>query len=109
MHEPTYLMRLFPWSLGGSSIHWFSKLTPTIKTFEELIKLFYQQYLYNIQHPVTMIDICNLKQKMGEPFLTFLKRWRKKFSLYARQIQETKKLEIFINNLIPEINYHLQM
>ena len=56
-----------------------------------------------------MIDIYNLKQYPGEPFLTFLKRWRKKFSLYARPIPEMEKLEIFINNLVPEINYPLQM
>ena len=73
MHEPTYLMCLFPRSLGGETIHWFSRMPPTIKTFEELIKLFYQQYSYNIKHLITMIDICNLKQYLGEPFLTFLK------------------------------------
>ena len=41
MHEPPYLMHLFPRSLGGAAIHWFSRMPPIIKTFEELIKLFY--------------------------------------------------------------------
>ena len=40
-----------------------------------------------------MIDIYNLKQYPGEPVQTFLKRWRKKFSLYARPIPETENNE----------------
>jgi hypothetical protein len=39
-HEDTYLMRLFPPSLGGQSMEWLSKITPPINTFEELINKF---------------------------------------------------------------------
>src|SRR5271156_2021307 len=38
MHEPTYLMRLFPGSLGGNAMEWFSKLNLKVKTFDELIQ-----------------------------------------------------------------------
>lgn len=61
MHEQTYLMRLFPGSLGGQAMEWFSKLTMGIKSFEELIELFLQQYFYSIHHPITMIDLCNTR------------------------------------------------
>lgn len=53
-------------------MQWFLRLPIGIKMFEELVKLFLQQYAYNIHNPVSMIDICNVKQKIGEPFLTFL-------------------------------------
>lgn len=60
-YEETYLMRLFPWSLGEQCLEWFSKLSPPINTFEELVNKFITQYSYNIQHDITMKDLCNLK------------------------------------------------
>ncbi len=50
VHDQTYLLRLFPHSLGGPAMEWFSHLTPGIKTFEELAKMFLQHYSHNIQH-----------------------------------------------------------
>ena len=63
MHEDTFLMRLFPRSLRGQAMEWFTKLSPPIKTFDELTRHFIQQYSYNIQHPVTVLDLCQIKQK----------------------------------------------
>ena len=74
--EHTYLMRLFPRSLGGQCMEWFSKLPPGIRSFEEMVNKFITQYSYNIQHEITMKDLCNTKQKNGESLLTFIQRWR---------------------------------
>lgn len=71
-HEDTYLMCLLSRSLGGQSMEWLSKITPPIKAFEELINEFISQYSYNIQHQITMIDLCKAKPKPSEPFITFL-------------------------------------
>lgn len=54
-------MRLFPRSLGGQAMEWFSKLPSTIKTFDQLASVFITQYSYNIEKEVTMIDLCNTK------------------------------------------------
>ena len=80
MHEDTFLMRLFPRSLRGQAMEWFTKLSPPIKTFDELARRFIQQYSYNIQHPMTVLDLCNVKQRVGEPFTTYLQRWRALYS-----------------------------
>lgn len=56
-----------------------------------------------------MIELCNTKQKIGEPFLTFLQRWRKIFSRYSQRIPDSEKMDIFINNLIPKLKYSIQM
>lgn len=109
MHKKTYLMCLFPRSLGGQAMEWFSSLPVGIKSFEELVELFLQQYSYNIHLPVTMIELCNTKQKIGEPFLTFLQRWRKRFSRYSQPIPDFEKMDIFVNNLIPELKCNIQM
>ena len=98
-HEDTYLMHLFPRSLGAHSMEWLSKITPPVKTFEELINLFILQYSYNIQHQITMIDLCKVVQKPGEPFITFLQRWRRMFARYPRHVPEKEKMVTFINSL----------
>lgn len=40
VHDTTHLMRLFLRSLGGKDMEWFSKLSLSIKTFEELASKF---------------------------------------------------------------------
>ena len=72
MHEDTYLMRLFSRSLRRKAMEWFMKLSPPLKTFDELAQCFIQQYSYNIKHLVTTLDLCQIKQKQGEVFATYL-------------------------------------
>lgn len=43
-HNDIYLMRLFPNSLEGQTIEWFSKLTPSIKTFTAIVDKFVTHY-----------------------------------------------------------------
>ena len=73
-HKDAYLMRLFHGSLKGQAMEWFTKITPPRKNFEELVQKFIQHFSYNLQKPVFALDLCNLKQDQGEPFVTFLQR-----------------------------------
>lgn len=90
-------------------MEWFSHLPTSIKTFDEIANLFMQHYSHNIQHPVNIRDLCNLKQKQGEPFLTFLQRWRQLCTKYPRKIPESEKLDIFLDNLTPDFGYQVQL
>lgn len=47
-HEDSYLMRLFPRSLKGQAMEWFTNLTPPVKTFKELVERFVQHFAYNL-------------------------------------------------------------
>lgn len=87
-YEDTYLMRLFPKSLGGTTTSWFSRLPGGIRTFEELIQKFLSHYSYNIERDITMADLCNTKQKPGELFSVFLQRWRQMSSRRSLQLPE---------------------
>lgn len=49
------------------------------------------------------------KQKESETFATFLQRWRSLYRRYPIHILETKQVDIFSENLIPPVNYPLQM
>ena len=42
IHNQTYLMHLFPWSLGGQTMEWVSRLLIGIKTFHEIANMFIQ-------------------------------------------------------------------
>ena len=90
-------------------MEWFSRLPSGIKSFDEIATLFLQQYSHNIQHPVTIRDLCNLKQRHGEPFLTFLQRWQQLYTKYSRKIPKNEKLDIFLDNLVPEFGYLVQL
>ena len=75
-HEDSYLIILFPRSLKGQAMEWFTNITPLIKTFKETIHKFVQNFAYNLSRSITMLDLCNLKQNQGESFVNFLKIWR---------------------------------
>lgn len=62
-YDETYLICLFPQSLGVTTMQWFSCLPGGIRTFEELAQKFIAHYAHNIEHDVTMLDLCNTKQK----------------------------------------------
>ena len=109
IHDQTYLMHLFPRSLGGQDLEWFSHIPLGIKMFDEIANLFMQQYSHNIQHLINIQDLCNLKQKVGEPFLTFLQWWRQLYTKYSRKIPEMEKLDIFTDNLLPDFGYRVQL
>ena len=90
-------------------MEWFSWLPSGIKSFDEITTLFLQQYSHNIQHPVTIRDLCNLKQRHGEPLLNFLQKWRQLYTKYSRKIPENEKLDIFLDNLVLEFGYLVQL
>ena len=89
-------------------MEWFTKLTPPLKTFDEISQCFIQQYSYKIQHPITMLDLCQIKQKHGELFATYLQRWRSLYSRYPRQVIEAEKIDIFVKMVILEVYFDLR-
>ena len=40
IHKDTFLLGLFPRSLRGQALEWFTKLSPPLKTFDELARRF---------------------------------------------------------------------
>ena len=66
--EDMHLLLLFLRSLRGKALEWFTKLSPRLKIFDELAWRFTQKYSYNIQQPITMIDLAAMKQHEGESF-----------------------------------------
>lgn len=72
-HEDTYLLRIFPKSLGGPTLEWFSHLPPKITSWGELLELFILNFSHNIGYPVSLIDLCTTKQKEIDFFYVLAK------------------------------------
>lgn len=53
-YKYSYSMCLFPRSLGGQAIEWFSPLPPGINTFQEIIDQFVIHLSYNIDTNVSL-------------------------------------------------------
>ena len=102
-------MWLFPQSLGGQAMEWFSKLPSNIYSFDQLAFVFITQHSYNIEKDVTMIELCNTKQLLVESFEHFLQIWWCTFSKYHREILEKEKTDIFINSLFKPMNCWIQL
>lgn len=65
-YDPTYLMRLFPWSLNGIALEWFSKLPYGIRSWGELAEKFVEHFSFNIDNEITIATLCHTTQDEGE-------------------------------------------
>ena len=72
-YSDNYLIRLFPKSLGGQALEWFTRLPRgSIFTWLELIERFVRHLSYNIESDITMAELCGTKQRPNETFASFL-------------------------------------
>lgn len=58
---------------------------------------------------VTLFNLCSTKQKMGEPFITFLLCWRSLVSQWSLDIPEEQQVNLYIKNLVPDLMYKLKI
>jgi hypothetical protein len=109
-YSDNFLMRLFPKSLGGTALEWFYKIPyGTVSTFAELSEKFVAQYAHNVENELSLLDLCNSKQKGGESLADYLQRWQGLTTRLSYQPPEQHLIKIFINNLHPKLAYHMRM
>ena len=103
------LAQLFQQSLTGAALRWFMKRDQTkIKTWEDICNAFHNQYHYNIEIDITRRELEITKQRNGEPFSSFLMRWRNKAAQMINRPSEQEQVDIIIQNLQPEYKNLLQ-
>lgn len=56
-----------------------------------------------------MNDLVNNKQRHGEPFSSFTQQWHNMASKLSWEIPEKQHLDIFVQNLHPELSFQLQL
>ncbi|XP_071902598.1 uncharacterized protein [Coffea arabica] len=71
-------LRLFPESLEGDALDWYSNLKPEkVKTWLDLSNAFIRQYEYNCELAPTRTTLEGTKRRPSEDHKTYAKRWRK--------------------------------
>nr|XP_027122101.1 uncharacterized protein LOC113739054 [Coffea arabica] len=71
-------MRLFPESLEGDALDWYSNLKPEdMRSWMDLSTAFMRQYEYNCEVTPTRTTLEETKRKPSEDHKTYAKRWRK--------------------------------
>nr|XP_027118542.1 uncharacterized protein LOC113735752 [Coffea arabica] len=71
-------VRLFPESLEGDALDWYSNLKPEdMRSWMDLSNAFMRQYEYNCELAPTRATLEGTKRKPSEDHKTYAKRWRK--------------------------------
>jgi len=67
------MCRVFPNSLKGMALSWFTKLSPySIDSFKTLVSLFTTQFATSRPHHLTSIALVNIRQGRSEPLWAFM-------------------------------------
>ncbi|XP_027351177.1 uncharacterized protein LOC113862287 [Abrus precatorius] len=87
------LCRIFPTSLRGSALSWFTRLPPSsIDSFTTLTRQFTLQFVASHPHPLTSLALVNIHQEKRETLRAFMERFG--------------KVALSIHNLEPAVAMH---
>jgi len=91
--DDAILYRVFPTSLKGSALNWFTRLPPnSIDCFDTLVTRFGIQFVTSKPHHLTSLALINIRQEKGESLREFMKRFG--------------MISLNISNLNPEVAMH---
>jgi len=91
--DDAILCRVFPTSLKGLALNWFTRLPPnSIDCFDTLVTRFGIQFATNKPHHLTSLALVNIRQEKGESLRDFMERFG--------------KISLNISNLNPEVAMH---
>ncbi|XP_020208722.1 uncharacterized protein LOC109793677 [Cajanus cajan] len=95
-NDDAILCRVFPASLKGSALAWYTQLPPgSINNFDTLVRRFMAQYATSRPHHITSIALANLRQGDDEPLHKFVERF--------------SNIAIKIHNLNPVVALHAML
>jgi len=91
--DDAVLCRVFPTSLKGATLSWFTKLPPNfIDSFATLMSKFETYFTTSRPHHLTSIALVGIRQEKGESLRTFVDRFN--------------KVAMSIRNLSPDVAMH---
>ncbi|XP_071916224.1 uncharacterized protein [Coffea arabica] len=90
-------LRLFPESLEGDALDWYSNLKPEeAKTWLDLSNAFIRQYEYNCELAPTRTTLEGTKRRPSEDHKTYAKRWRRIAAKVEPPMTENEIIRTFI-------------
>jgi len=70
--------KVFPTSLKGAALNWFTWLPPqSIDSFETLVAMFGAHFMTSKPHHMTSVALVNIRQDKGESLRIFMDRFGK--------------------------------
>ena len=101
-------LHAFPLSLIGGASRWYYSLDPSnTKVWNELVKLFVDQFIFNTMINITLRDLETTKQGVGETFSEYMTRRKGKASKMINQPNEKDQINMIIKNLLLAYNSRL--
>ncbi|XP_071920624.1 uncharacterized protein [Coffea arabica] len=90
-------VRLFPESLEGDALDWYSNLKPEdMRSWMDLSIAFMRQYEYNCELAPTRATLEGTKRKPSEDHKTYAKRWRKLAAKVEPPMTKNEIVRMFI-------------
>ena len=87
------MCQVFPTSLKGGALSWFTKLPPnSINNFATLVSMFETQFATSWPHHLTSIVLVGIRQEKGKSLRKFIDRF--------------EKVAMSIRNLSPDVAMH---
>ena len=93
--------------MGGAS-RWYYSLDPNkTKVWNKLAELFANRLIFNTTIDVTLRDLEITKQEVGETFLEYMTRWKRKTSMMVNRPNEKDQINMIVKNLLSAYNSRL--
>ncbi|XP_071933839.1 uncharacterized protein [Coffea arabica] len=97
IHDENLPIRLFPESLEGDALDWYSNLKPEeMRTWLDLSTAFVRQYEYNCELAPTRTTLESTKREPSKNHKTYAKRWRRLAAKVEPPMTEEEIVRTFI-------------
>src|SRR3954465_7884902 len=101
-------IHFFQESLSGTQLEWYYQLESTnIRTWEDLVVAFYQQYQYNADLAPTRIQPQNMSMGPEESFKEYAQKWRDLAGRVKPSLTDRELVDMFMNTLTGPFYSHL--
>src|SRR3954464_2586573 len=121
MHLRSYVRKIQPYtadkrlwihffqeSLSGTQLEWYYQLESTnIRTWEDLVVAFYQQYQYNADLAPTRIQLQSMSMGPEESFKEYAQKWRDLAGRVKPSLTDRELVDMFMNTLTGPFYSHL--
>ena len=95
---------VFPLSLTGVAQTWYHRLPSSVQAdWEELCQAFINQYSYNAEIEVSLLELTNIMQQPNESFSDFFIKWKNKAALLRQKPSEQDQVGLMMKNVLPNM------
>src|SRR4051812_29632089 len=101
-------IHFFQESLSGTQLEWYYQLESTnIRTWEDLVVAFYQQYQYNSDLAPTRIQLQSMSMGPKDSFKEYAQKWRDLAGRVKPPLTDRELVDMFMNTLTGPFYSHL--